>query len=290
MGTRVELTEVDYLDIEDALLASAKGRAFLREHARKSQSVSLETVRRVLEEFRDETQTNPTLALQTNAELRLEVLRGELRDMSASIAEARRQIAALQPQEGGNNRILAATEELDAIVMATERATSDILNAAERLIESQRKALGSGDLAELAAVVEAQATNILMACSFQDITGQRTTKVVNVLRYIEQRIHAMIAIWGIDGDQHLVSADHVVGSDHRPDAHLLNGPQLPGQGVGQEDVDAILSAASDVVAGSSKGGRSKKRDGSNQSGAAVSPMGGVADASLAQDDIDSLFN
>ena len=36
------------------------------------------------------------------------------------------------------------------------------------------------------------------ACSFQDITGQRTEKVVNVLRFIEQRINAMIEIWGVE--------------------------------------------------------------------------------------------
>ena len=39
---------------------------------------------------------------------------------------------------------------------------------------------------------------IFTACSFQDLTGQRTTKVINVLRYIEQRIGSMIAIWGED--------------------------------------------------------------------------------------------
>ena len=45
--------------------------------------------------------------------------------------------------------------------------------------------------------VENLTTNIYMACSFQDLTGQRTQKVVQVLRYLENRINAMIEIWGI---------------------------------------------------------------------------------------------
>lgn len=78
-----------------------------------------------------------------------------------------------------------------------------------------------------------------MACSFQDITGQRTTKVVNALRYLEQRVNAMIQLW----------ADQPAGAggrpppgpaDPRPDAHLLNGPALPGQGHSQADIDALF--------------------------------------------------
>ncbi len=51
---------------------------------------------------------------------------------------------------------------------------------------------------ELCDKIDQRATDIYTACSFQDITGQRTEKVVKALRFIEQRINAMIEIWGVD--------------------------------------------------------------------------------------------
>ena len=44
--------------------------------------------------------------------------------------------------------------------------------------------------------LDRRATDIYTACSFQDLTAQRTTRIVNTLRYLEGRIEAMIEIWG----------------------------------------------------------------------------------------------
>ena len=78
---------------------------------------------------------------------------------------------------------------------------------------------------------------IFTACSFQDLTGQRTTKVINVLRYIEQRIGSMIAIWGEDKiAREDLPPDPV---DDRPDSHLLHGPSLTG--IDQNEVDQLMS-------------------------------------------------
>jgi len=84
-----------------------------------------------------------------------------------------------------------------------------------------------------------EATNILMACGFQDITGQRISKVVSTLRYLEERVDAMIRIWGVDG----IPPDEIpqARKDTRPDAHLLNGPSLTG-GVDQSAVDELMNA------------------------------------------------
>jgi chemotaxis regulatin CheY-phosphate phosphatase CheZ len=170
--------------------------------------------------------------------------------MSSYIQQTRSEIAALRPADAGANRIMAATGELDAIVTATERATTEILNAAERIQEfanQMHRAEKSGtevDLGDLANDIEVQVMEIMTACSFQDITGQRTTKVVNTLRYIEQRVNTMIEIWGVDREV-LASADastsHRKMNDDRPDAHLLNGPAL-GDGVDQATIDALFDS------------------------------------------------
>ena len=74
--------------------------------------------------------------------------------------------------------------------------------------------------------LEELTTNIYMSCSFQDLTGQRTQKVVHVLRYLENRVNAMIRIWHIDADDiEKVTPDPIRPDDTRPDAHLLHGPQ-----------------------------------------------------------------
>jgi hypothetical protein len=44
--------------------------------------------------------------------------------------------------------------------------------------------------------LDGYATEIYTACSFQDLTGQRTRKIIHVLRYLEARIQAMTGIWG----------------------------------------------------------------------------------------------
>ena len=40
--------------------------------------------------------------------------------------------------------------------------------------------------------------DVFEACSFQDITGQRITKVVKSVTYVEDRVNALIEFWGKD--------------------------------------------------------------------------------------------
>ena len=174
------------------------------------------------------------------SEDRLDILKGELEEMRASILKALQEIGAMNPEDAANNRILAATAELGAIVTATERATNSILGAAEGLQEAGDKLREGGADAGACDEIDTHVTNIFLACSFQDITGQQTTKVIDVLRYIEQRVNAMIENWGVEGA--IPSKANFESMDKRPDADLLRGPQLKGAGVSQEDVDRILDS------------------------------------------------
>jgi chemotaxis regulatin CheY-phosphate phosphatase CheZ len=233
MDTPLPLTEAEYLQIEDALGAKPRGRSFLRMRDQQLHGQVVDEMHRLATEIREAVERNA--ATQSGNPAHIRILRQELLEMSGFIQQTRAEIAAIKPDDGGDDRIITATSELDAIVSATERATSDILNAAERIQElAARLPEAAGTIT---AEIEDQAMEILTACSFQDITGQRTTKVVNTLRYLEQRVNSMIAIWGTDDS---VKPVVVEKSDTRPDAHLLNGPALEG-GVSQADVDAMLS-------------------------------------------------
>jgi chemotaxis regulatin CheY-phosphate phosphatase CheZ len=233
-ATPEELADAEYEQIEDALLSSVRGRAFLRMRDRRHRVVAVDDVRRLLREQR----ATP----EVDSASHIKILRRELQELSSHIAQTRREIASLKPDDPAANRIMLATEELDAILQATEHATTEILNGSERIqAVSDRLRKGSPDLAQ---TLDDEVMSIMTACSFQDITGQRMTKVVNTLRYIERRVHAMIQIWGDleAADLGNLAPVNDDPQDSRPDAHLLFGPSPKG-GIDQDAVDALLAGA-----------------------------------------------
>lgn len=234
-----DLTGEQYIAIEDSLLSSESGRAFLRMRDKRAAVIALDEYHSSLRSIKEWIER----ANQRSAEdVHLDVLRRELIEMASSIRKAKSEISAMKPagDDSANSirRLNVATEELDAIVHSTERATTDILNGAERIMEISARIRDQGAARE-AEQLDQEATNILMACGFQDITGQRIAKVVSTLRYLEERVDAMIRIWGVDG----ISADEIAAAprDLRPDSHLLHGPALHG-GVDQSAVDELLNA------------------------------------------------
>ncbi len=169
---------------------------------------------------------------------RLDILKGELEEMRASILKALQEIAAIRPEGADNNRIMAATAELDAIVTATERATNNILGAAEGLQEIGAKLREGGADADACDEIDTHVTSIFLACSFQDITGQQTTNVINVLRYLERRVKSMIEFWGVEGAK--PSGVRTGSMEKWDDAILLQGPQADGKGISQNEIDRML--------------------------------------------------
>lgn len=233
MDDGLALAETRYREIEASLAGSPEGRAFLEEHARRARTVGLDEVRGMMQGLQEAWQRHESAA---NVARHVDVLRRELQDMSASIVQARREIAAIRPKDG-DDRITTAANELDAIVLSTERASIEILGSAERILDAANALRKTGAPDALVAVLDHEVTGIFTACSFQDLTGQRTTKVVNALRYIEQRIMKLMDLWGIEG---VVASDlPPEPQDHRPDAHLLNGPT--DSGIDQDEIDRLLN-------------------------------------------------
>src|SRR3546814_13096527 len=86
---------------------------------------------------------------------------------------------------------------------------------------------------EVGAQVSASVTSIFEACGFQDITGQRITKVVTALQKIETKVDALLNAFGDDIKRDGAPrppqkrATTPSGAPARPDATLLNGPPVP---------------------------------------------------------------
>jgi chemotaxis protein CheZ len=230
-----------YAALEALLRASPRGRWFLAEYARRNRTAETEMLLEAIARIERAVLKPPSRhAVPSN-------VFAELVDMSEAIARMRREIAQIRPPhqlDQFDQQLFNATEELDHIVEATEKATSDILESAEEIQEVAWTLREKGTDIELCDKIDQRATDIYTACSFQDITGQRTEKVVKALRFIEQRINAMIEIWGVDDIafkvDDIASKMQAFAEAVRDDGRLLHGPQARGEGLKQDDVDRML--------------------------------------------------
>ena len=95
----------------------------------------------------------------------------------------------------------------------------------------------------MAEAVTNAVTAVYEACGFQDITGQRISKVVAALQHIECKVGSILDAFGDRIDRGTAPPKPAPkNGTERPDEHLLNGPQLPSEGVSQDDVDALLAS------------------------------------------------
>ncbi|MGE5145871.1 MAG: protein phosphatase CheZ [Candidatus Eiseniibacteriota bacterium] len=162
----------------------------------------------------------------------------ELEQLSQLIQSAKSEIAAIRPEDINEQHIPTATDELDAIVGATEDATGTILDCMEKI-----EGLTGKMPTEVGTEVGNAVTQVYEACNFQDITGQRISKVVKALKEIEVKIDALVAAFGTQGDGKAKGPAKSAIKDTREDSHLLNGPQLPSNSVSQADIDALLAGS-----------------------------------------------
>jgi len=127
-------------------------------------------------------------------------------------------------------------------VLGTETATNAILASAERIDElsSNLSSRLTGGDQEIAREILDQVISIFEACNFQDITGQRIGKVVGAMRFVEERVHHMIEIWG--GLESFKDVETLDDARRKGDEALLNGPALASdKGVtSQDDIDALF--------------------------------------------------
>lgn len=170
-------------------------------------------------------------------------LYAELEALARYIQHAKREIAQIRPDDLAAEHIPSAAGELDAVVGATEDATNRIMDACDAI-----QAVADGlDEQPRAALVDA-VTRIFEACNFQDVTGQRITKVVRTLKHIERKIEVLVEALGEEVSRtRPTSATEPRGGfggaePADDDRHLVNGPALPGQGIDQSEIDRLLAS------------------------------------------------
>lgn len=168
---------------------------------------------------------------------RASALVGELRELSTYIQRARADVAAHSIGDLQLTYIPSATDQLDAIVEMTEAATNRIMSAAERC---ETIVAAGGDAGDMRERIGEAVTEIYEACAFQDITGQRVRKVVEALHQIEAKLDALLWAFDVepvsDGASGRASGSVAAGSG----TSSLEGPQRPGQGTSQAEIDAMF--------------------------------------------------
>ena len=163
---------------------------------------------------------------------RLDTRRSEdFNEIAAEIARARQEIRDIRPHDLAEHGLPSAGAELAAITGDTEVATNTIMTAAEAILGMDVST------ANLKAAVDDKVMEIFEACAFQDITGQRVSKIVKVLSRIEARISHLADSLGIEDAE---PKGQMTPEEKRRHDLLLNGPAVAGPETRQDEIDALF--------------------------------------------------
>lgn len=170
-------------------------------------------------------------------------LKTELDIIHDAINKTKHEIATLHVTGFEGPEMARVTHELDAIVDDTAQATDKILSAAEFIDQAANTLsalLRTGHETALARDIQERVIQVFEACNFQDLTGQRISKVVATLKFIELHIVRMMDIWG--GIESFKDLTPEAMAERVGDRRLVNGPKLA-EDVGhasQDEIDALF--------------------------------------------------
>jgi chemotaxis protein CheZ len=172
-----------------------------------------------------------------------EKLKVELDLIHDAISRTKHEIAVLHGKSINGGEMAKVTGELGAVVGGTEEATQQILEAAEAIDQAataMTKVNSPDQQKRLSEEIGERVVSIFEACNFQDLTGQRISKVMTTMKFIETHITVMMDIWG--GIDAIRAHAPPIVDEREGDARLLNGPKNEGD-VGhasQNDIDALF--------------------------------------------------
>ena len=167
-------------------------------------------------------------------------LNAELVSLFSYVTRLRQEIASINRGQGGTEQFKSMSDQLDAIVEATEEATNTIMESMEgneNAVTELRKSISDPEQIKLLDQIIDNGSNVFQACAFQDITGQRVSKIVKSVIYVEQRVHNLVDIWGKSELEEI----EVEEQEETEDEKLLRGPKLQGQeALDQNDIDSLF--------------------------------------------------
>ncbi len=119
--------------------------------------------------------------------------------------------------------------ELDAVIEVTEKAAETILSAAEAISDIMHGPLSDASSTEAEKegakiAIDQQIQDIIIACTFQDLTGQRIQQTLKSLKSIEDRLNSALEKIGVNIE----------------DQSVQSSPVSLVEGRSQEDIDKMF--------------------------------------------------
>ena len=174
-------------------------------------------------------------ALTRHAAAKCAVTENKLQTVAGKVARLKEGISLLQANHLRDIHIPEAGRELEETLAATETAASTIMEAAETIMDADRSCPDA-----YLETVNAGLMAIFEACAFQDITGQRISKVQENLDSIETRVSRFADNVEVpDSDD--PACDKEAKRNKRKKDLILNGPAGDGEGVSQDEIDSLLA-------------------------------------------------
>ena len=111
----------------------------------------------------------------------VDLLHEEIAALATRLDAIKSELAEIRHPLAADDRFRHASQALTEVVQATEQATNTIMSNAEGLEQTLAGLRAAGVMPEILDEMAARITAIYEACNFQDLTGQRINRVVQVL-------------------------------------------------------------------------------------------------------------
>ena len=218
------ISETDYDAIEAAVKETARGRWFLEEFAQRNRHSDTRLVLDAIQRLQRSVlgaESAPAPAPQ------IPEIRADLNEIERTAEQTRKLLAEI---DATHQRDGDLGNELDLVVAASAQAISGVLSDADRISEISTTMRAQGIAEYICDQLDGLSEHVNTACAFQDLTGQRTQKVVTALRLLESRVHELVKLW---------QAESPVQAPAKNE--LLSGPAREGEGLMQDQIDELLS-------------------------------------------------
>lgn len=201
----------------------------------------------------------------------MDILAEQIRHLVLYITKIKQELAAIKHPKSSVDHFNTVAEQLNTICETTEEATNTIMESAENImgfVDEISANVKYPDAQQSCNNIYDKTNKIFESCSFHDLTGQRISKIVRIMNRLESTLDSLVEIVGPEGledmplDEDGETIEDVIGM--RDGDVAMHGPQVAGQEVSQDDIDALFG------------------------GGAAAPCPPQAQAS--QDDIDSMFD
>lgn len=213
--------------------------------------IDIKQVELLLEALQSDNQQQAGAILDELTQIREAELYQQLETLSANLHQTLDELDDHTLLMQTKHDIPDATERLEYVLKTTEEASNNTLDIAEQALQCLEVALNKlhlSDVEDKAEVlkeldkVASNLTNIMLAQSYQDLTGQVLNRVILVISSIEQSLIQLIDLSG--HDYHAIPDREV--SDEQSEYMKGVGPNVTQKAKkdiveSQEDIDDLLS-------------------------------------------------